>query len=128
MGSSYFVSADRCNDATWPFTAEQLAATVTGTWPGSTIAGDSDGTLDITVRLGTDQCVLSYQAGLHVLVLPDRDPLSAPLTVVHTLLRVLAPTVPAVWWADFDATPEPLDLVAGLDRFIDAFGAQHPGR
>ncbi|GHH73046.1 hypothetical protein GCM10018781_36580 [Kitasatospora indigofera] len=52
MGSSYFVSADRRTDATWPFTAEQLAAT-----PGSTFAGDFDGTLDITVRLGADHCV-----------------------------------------------------------------------
>ncbi|MFF1874359.1 hypothetical protein [Streptomyces sp. CB03911] len=55
MGSSYFVSADRRTDAPWPFTAEQLAATVTGTWPGSTFAGDFDGTLDITVRLGADK-------------------------------------------------------------------------
>ncbi|WP_329499317.1 hypothetical protein [Kitasatospora herbaricolor] len=122
MGSSYFVSADRRSDASWPFTADQLAAAVTGTWPGSALTGDFDGTLDITVHIGADRCALSYQADNHVLVFQDRDPLGAPLTVVHTLLRALAPTVPAVWWADFDGTLEPLDLAAGLDRFVAEFG------
>ncbi|MCX5209925.1 hypothetical protein OG689_11580 [Kitasatospora sp. NBC_00240] len=123
MGSSYFVSADRRSDATWHFTAEQLAATVTRVWPGSTLAGDLDDTLDITVRAGEHRCELSYQADLQVLVLRDQDPLPATLAVVHTLLSELAPAVPAVRWADFDASPEPLDLTAGPDRFVEDFGA-----
>ncbi|MFD9591991.1 hypothetical protein ACFWA9_04430 [Kitasatospora sp. NPDC059973] len=54
----------------------------------------------------------------------DREPWSAPLTVIYTVLRELAPTVPVVWWFDYDATMEPLDRSADLRTFISGFGAQ----
>ncbi|MFE3113739.1 hypothetical protein ACFXKJ_37910 [Kitasatospora indigofera] len=123
MGSSYFVSADRHTGAAWPFTAEQLTASVVRIWPQSSVNEDNDDTLNITVRAGDHHCELSYQADLQVLIFRDQEPLSAPLTVVHTLLRELAPGVPAVWWADFDATLEPLDPTLDLQQFIDDFGA-----
>jgi hypothetical protein len=123
VGSSYFVSADRRSGAAWPFTAEQLAAAIVRIWPPSSLAGDSDGTLDITVRTGDHRCELSHQTDHQILVLRDQEPLSASLTVVHTLLRELAPGVLAVWWADFDAALEPLDPRVDLEQFIDDFGA-----
>ncbi|MFJ9953379.1 hypothetical protein [Kitasatospora sp. NPDC091207] len=52
----------------------------------------------------------------------DREPWSAPLTVLHTVLREIAPDVRLVWWADFDATLETLDLSTDLQRFVDDFG------
>jgi hypothetical protein len=123
VGSNYFASADRRTGAAWPFSTEQLTTAIARIWPYSTVSDDGDDTLDITVRAGDHLCELSYQTDHQVLVFRDQEPLSAPLTIVHTLLRELAPGIPAVWWADFDATLEPLDATVSLGQFIDDFGA-----
>lgn len=66
---------------------------------------------------------LSYHLRSRVFSFEDREPWSAPLGVLHTVLRELAPDVPAVWWPDFDAVPQPFDLSADLPTVIEGFGA-----
>ncbi|MER5642210.1 hypothetical protein ABT095_35375 [Kitasatospora sp. NPDC002227] len=123
MGSHYFISADRTSGAAWPFTAAQLGEALLRRWPQSTVTDAGDDNLDLDVRVEQNRCELTYQADHQVFVFRDQDPLDPPLAIVHTLLRDLAPTVPALWWADYDATPEPFDVTAELAEVIQDFGA-----
>lgn len=76
----------------------------------------------LQVSVGNDHCELTYQIDHRVFVFRDQDPLTPPLTIIHTLLRDLAPEVPAVWWAEFDATLELFDATADLEQVVDDFG------
>ncbi|MER6400849.1 hypothetical protein ABT263_33135 [Kitasatospora sp. NPDC001603] len=127
MGSDFYVSADReKTGGPWPFTREQLEESVTRNWPGAAVGEYFEGRhLEIQVEVGPGQVAeLSFGLRHRVLSFADREPWSAPLTVIHTVLRELAPTVPVVWWIDYDATTEALDLSADLRTFISGFGAQ----
>jgi hypothetical protein len=121
VGSSFFVSADRTRGAVWPFTAEQLTDAVTRLWPGSTVGGTPDDVLDFDIRVEDQDLPFSWQVDNQVLVFPDQEPLSTPALIVHRLLRELAPDVPAVWWADYDATLEPVDLSPDPEGFVRDF-------
>jgi hypothetical protein len=122
VGSSYFVSADRQQGAAWSFTTDQLTETVTRLWPGSTVGGDPDDVIDLDIAVDEQTtCPFSWQVEYQVLTFPDQEPLHTPALVIHRLLRELAPDVPAVWWADFDATLEPVDLSPDPAGFVRDF-------
>ncbi|MEU9115122.1 hypothetical protein AB0D04_25875 [Streptomyces sp. NPDC048483] len=118
MGSSFFVSADQQHGASWPFSTEQLIEAVTRLWPGSDVAGALDDFLELDIQADDRSLPFSWQVEYQVLIFPDQDPLSEPAQIVHRLLRELAPGIPAVWWTEFDATLEPIDLSPDPEPFI----------
>ncbi|MBP0454031.1 MULTISPECIES: hypothetical protein [unclassified Kitasatospora] len=124
MGSEFYVSSDREQTGPWPFTREQLEESVIRNWPGASVGEFFEGRhLEIQVEVEPGQLAeLSFSLRHRVFSFADREPWSAPLTVIYTVLRELAPTVPVVWWIDYDATMEPLDLSADLQAFIRSFG------
>lgn len=121
MGSSFFVSADRQHGAAWTFTTDQLTEAVTRLWPGSTVGAAPDDVLDLDILIDDRTCPFSWQLEHQVLVFPDQEPLSTPALIVHRLLCELAWDVPAVWWADYDATLEPIDLSPDPAEFVRQF-------
>ncbi|TYC68157.1 hypothetical protein EH183_40590 [Streptomyces sp. CB01881] len=125
MGSSFYVHADsRDGGPAWAFTRAELAAALTAHWPGASVADSVEGWAEILVEVEPGQWAeLSYNLRGRAFSFEDREPWSAPLTVLHTVLRDLAPDVPVVWWPDFDAVLEPFDLAADLSAVLDAFGA-----
>ncbi|MCA1218428.1 hypothetical protein [Streptomyces sp. 8L] len=64
----------------------------------------------------------AWQTEHRVLTFPDQDPLDGAARIVHRLLSTLAPDVPAVWWADYDADLEPVDLSLDETTFAREFG------
>jgi hypothetical protein len=75
----------------------------------------------VTVRLAGTEHSLSYHAQDPVLVFRDQDPPTGPAALVLGLLRRLAPDTPAVWFADFDGTVNPLRLDATVAELAEAF-------
>ncbi|MEV0537643.1 hypothetical protein [Kitasatospora sp. NPDC050463] len=125
MGSDFYVSSDREQVGPWPFTRERLEESVTRNWPGASVGEIFEGHLEIQVEVEPGQFTeLFFNLTHHVFSFADRGSLSAPLTVIYTVLRELAPTVPVVWWIDYDVTPAPLDLGADLSTFTSSFGNQ----
>lgn len=124
MGSSFYVSADREQAGPWSFSRARLEESLGRHWPEASVSDVFEGFVEIRaeVKPGT-WAELSFDKEHRVFSFADREPWSAPLTVLHTVLREIAPDVPVVWWADFDATLETLDLSTDLQTFIDAFGA-----
>jgi hypothetical protein len=122
VGSHYFISADQSGGAAWPFTPDQLTNALLNRWPQSTVTETPGDNLDLEVRVGEDHCELTYQMDHQVFVFRDQDPLTPPLAIIHTLLRDLAPDVPAVWWSEFDASLEPFDVTADLEQVVEDFG------
>ncbi|MFB7380809.1 hypothetical protein ACFC6U_26130 [Kitasatospora purpeofusca] len=124
MGSSFNISADREHVGPWTFTAEQVQASVLGHWPQATVSGAFENFLEIVADVGAARpAELSYNLRHAVFSFEDRGSPVAPLTVVHQVLHDLAPTVPVVWWIDYDVDLQPLDLTRGLDAFIAGFPA-----
>ncbi|MCX4745797.1 hypothetical protein OG455_09715 [Kitasatospora sp. NBC_01287] len=123
MGATFYISADRQAGAAWTFTADQLARAVPERWPGATVSEPADGLLVLHVPVEDHWCEVFFDPEYGVLSFADKEPWSAPLTVVHGLLRALAPAVPLVRWADYDAELEPIDLNLGLAEFVARFGA-----
>ncbi|MDH6122025.1 hypothetical protein ABH930_006383 [Kitasatospora sp. GAS204A] len=123
MGATFYISADRQQNAAWPFTTEQFEQTVANLWPEGSVSTATADLRCVHVPVDDHWCEVLYDPENGVLSFPEREPWSAPLTVVHTLLRRLAPAVPAVWWADYDPLMEPLDLGLELGDFIAAFGS-----
>ncbi len=123
MGAQFYVSVDKSTAPAWPFTQQQLAQAVQRRWPESTSGADpGNEVLEIDVRVGDAHCEITYHYDRHFFVFPDQDPLRTPVVIIHTLLRDLAPTTPAVWWADYDGTPEPFDLQADAEEVAEDFG------
>ncbi|MEV6972625.1 hypothetical protein [Kitasatospora sp. NPDC093806] len=121
MGSSFYVSAA---GAPWAFSREQLADALARHWPGATVSDVFERFVEIHAEVAPGQVAeLSFHKEHKVFSFADREPWSAALTVLHTVLGELAPGVPAVWWIDFDGTLEPLELSLPLEQFIDDFGA-----
>ncbi|MFF8785168.1 hypothetical protein [Streptomyces sp. NPDC015125] len=121
MGSSFFVSADQPNGAFWPFSTDQLTDAVTRLWPGSTIGGMRNGVLEMDIHVDDRTLPFDWNTAYQVLRFPDQDPLAAPARIVHRLLREVAPDAPAVWWTEYDATMEPIDLSPDPEEFLRAF-------
>ncbi|MGQ4511722.1 hypothetical protein [Streptomyces sp. DW26H14] len=136
MGATFFVSADRESGAAWTFTDDELSACVTRLWPGSRLS-DGDGILELAIRetdvrdAGVADAggretgrvhPFAWQTEHRVLTFPDQDPLDGAARIVHRLLSTLAPDVPAVWWADYDADLEPVDLSLDETTFAREFG------
>jgi hypothetical protein len=123
VGSSFYVSADREAGSQWQFTAEDVGRVVLAHWPDADLGHRQDGTVDLLVRVGDSQCELSFDPEYGVFSFADRVPWAAPLTVIYAVLHELVSGTPAVWWADFDATMEPLDVSVDLAGFISSFGS-----
>ncbi|MFG2532129.1 hypothetical protein [Streptomyces sp. NPDC048516] len=121
MGSSFFFSADQPNGAFWPFSTGQLADAVTRLWPGSTTGGGRAGALEMDIHVNGRTLTFAWDVAHQVLSFPDQEPLAEPARIVHRLLRELAPDVPAVWWTEYDATPEPVDLSPDPEIFLREF-------
>ncbi|MFD9063290.1 hypothetical protein ACFVZ3_17455 [Kitasatospora purpeofusca] len=122
MGSSFNISADREHVGPWTFTAEQVQESVLGHWPQATVSGEFENFLEIVADVGAVRpAELSYNLSHAVFSFEDRGSPVGPLTVVYRVLHDLAPTVPVVWWIDYDVDLQPLDLTGGLDAFIAGF-------
>lgn len=121
MGSSFFVSADQPNGASWPFSTDQLVAAITRLWTGSATGGRRGDVLEMDVHVDGRTLAFDWNVAHQVLRFPDQDPLAEPARIVHRLLREVAPDVPAIWWTEYDATPEPIDLSPDAEKFIRAF-------
>ncbi|MFE2346089.1 hypothetical protein [Kitasatospora cineracea] len=122
MGATYYISADRSAAAAWQFTEHQLAEAVQRRWPESTAGVVPGDALEIDVRVGDEHCEIIYHYDLRFFTFPDQEPLRVPVVIIHTLLRDLAPTAPAVWWSDDDGTPEPFDVQADAEQVAEDFG------
>ncbi|WP_329454092.1 hypothetical protein [Streptomyces sp. NBC_01497] len=122
MGSTFFVSADRETGAAWTFTDDELSACVSRLWPDSRMSS-SGGILELDIQEFDRVHPFAWQTEHRVLTFPDQDPLEGAARIVHQLLHELAGDVPAVWWADYDATPEPVDLTMDPDDFAREFGS-----
>ncbi|MER7850332.1 hypothetical protein ABTZ03_41110 [Kitasatospora sp. NPDC096077] len=124
MGSTFYVSADREHAGPWTFTGEQVKDCVRRHWPNATVSAAFENFLEIHLEaVPGEWAELSFNLRHGAFSFEDREPHSAPLTVLHTVLRELAPTVPVVWWIDYDADLQPLDLAGSLAAFIDSFPA-----
>ncbi|CAN3978551.1 hypothetical protein [Kitasatospora purpeofusca] len=124
MGSSFNISADRERVGPWAFTGEQVRESVLRQWPDATVSGEFENFLEIVADVGAARpAELSYNLRHGVFSFEDRGSPVGPLTVVHRVLQDLAPTVPVVWWIDYDVDLRPLDLTRGLDAFIAGFPA-----
>ncbi|WP_331745323.1 hypothetical protein [Kitasatospora sp. NBC_01300] len=124
MGASYYISSDQEQVGPWPFTGDQVKQCVTRHWPDAVVSGAFEHFLEIQAQLEPGRPTeLSYNLRHHAFSFEDRAPLSAPLTVIYTVLHELAPTTPVMWWVDYDAELQPLDLSRGLDAFIEDFSA-----
>ncbi|MEV0194450.1 hypothetical protein AB0I39_38755 [Kitasatospora purpeofusca] len=127
MGSSFNISADREHVGPWAFTGEQVRESVVRHWPDATVSDAFENFLEIVADVEAVESArpaeLSYNLRHGVFSFEDRGSPVAPLTVVYRVLRDLAPTVPVVWWIDYDADLQPLDLTRGLDAFIAGFPA-----
>ncbi|MFJ4188218.1 hypothetical protein [Kitasatospora sp. NPDC089509] len=124
MGSTFYVSADREHAGLWTFTGEHVKDCVRRHWPDATVSGAFENFLEIHVEAEPGQWTeLSFNLRHGAFSFEDREPHSAPLTVLYAVLRELAPTVPVVWWIDYDADLQPLDLTGSLAAFIDSFPA-----
>ncbi|WP_327072525.1 hypothetical protein OG196_04905 [Kitasatospora purpeofusca] len=124
MGSSFNISADRERVGPWAFTGEQVRESVLRHWPNATVSGEFENFLEIVADVGAARpAELSYNLRHGVFSFEDRGSPVGPLTVVHRVLQELAPTVPVVWWIDYDVDLRPLDLTRGLDAFIAGFPA-----
>ncbi|GLW75273.1 hypothetical protein Kpho02_75700 [Kitasatospora phosalacinea] len=122
MGATFYVSADRSAAPAWPFTEQQLVEAVRRHWPESTAGVVPRGALEIDVRVGDERCAIVYHHDLRFFAFRDREPLEAPVLVLHTLLKDLAPTTPAVRWSTDDGSPEPFDLRADAAQVAEDFG------
>ncbi|MDH6709834.1 hypothetical protein P3T27_006583 [Kitasatospora sp. MAA19] len=124
MGSTFYVSADREHAGPWTFTGEQVKDCVRRHWPASTVSSAFENFLEIDAEVEPGQrAELSFNLRHGAFSFEDREPHSAPLTVIYTVLRELAPQTPVVWWIDYDADLQPLDLAGGRGAFIDSFPA-----
>ncbi|MFF9645901.1 hypothetical protein [Kitasatospora aureofaciens] len=124
MGSTFYVSADREHAGPWTFTGEQVKDCVRRHWPTSTVSGVFENFLEIEAEVEPGQrAELSFNLRHGAFSFEDREPHSAPLTVIYTVLRELAPQTPVVWWIDYDADLQPLDMTGGQEAFIDSFPA-----
>ncbi|MFD8705332.1 hypothetical protein ACFV1W_22410 [Kitasatospora sp. NPDC059648] len=122
MGSTFYVSADREHAGPWTFTGEQVKDCVRRHWPASTVSGAFENFLEIEAEVEPgQQAELSFNLRHGAFSFEDRAPHSAPLTVIYTVLHELAPQTPVVWWIDYDADLQPLDLAGGQEAFIDSF-------
>ncbi|MER0485037.1 hypothetical protein ABR737_43095 [Streptomyces sp. Edi2] len=121
MGSSFFVSADQPNGASWPFSTDQLVDSITRLWPSSAVGGGHGDVLEMDVHVDGRTLTFDWNIAHQVLRFPDQDPLAEPARIVHRLLREVAPDVPAVWWTECDATPEPIDLSPDPEIFVRDF-------
>ncbi|MFJ4680318.1 hypothetical protein [Kitasatospora sp. NPDC088783] len=122
MGAKFYVSADRSVVPAWPFTEQQVAEAVQRRWPESTAGVVPGDVLEIDVRVGDEHCEILFYDDLRFFAFRDQEPLRVPVVIIHTLLRDLAPTTPAIWWADYDGTPEPFDVQADAEQVAEDFG------
>ncbi|MFF2821166.1 hypothetical protein ACFVT9_37280 [Kitasatospora cineracea] len=122
MGANFYISVDRSTAPAWPFTEQQLARAVQRRWPESASATVPGEVLEVDVRVGDEHCEITYHYDRQFFTFPDQEPLRVPVVIIHTLLRDLAPTTPAVWWADYDGTPEPFDVQADAEQVAEDFG------
>ncbi|MER7580705.1 hypothetical protein [Kitasatospora sp. NPDC097691] len=124
MGATFYVSADQEQTGPWTFTGEQLKDCVRRHWPDATVSGAFENFLEIHAEVEPGRWAeLAYNLRHGAFSFEDREPHSAPLTVIYTALHELAPAVPVVWWIDYDAELAPLDLAGGREAFIDSFPA-----
>ncbi|MCX4683573.1 hypothetical protein OG401_04505 [Kitasatospora purpeofusca] len=124
MGSSFNISADRERVGPWAFTGEQVRESVLRHWPHATVSGEFENFLEVVADVEAARpAELSYNLRHGVFSFEDRGSPVGPLTVVYRVLHDLAPTVPVVWWIDYDVDLQPLDLTRGLDAFIAGFPA-----
>lgn len=122
MGASFYVSADRRQGGLWTFTDQQVKECIRRHWPDAAVSRAFEDFLEIDVEVEPAQrAELSYNLRHGAFLFEDRAPHSAPLSVVYTVLHELAPTVPVVWWIDYDVELRPLDLAGGREAFISSF-------
>ncbi|MGC0416487.1 hypothetical protein [Embleya sp. AB8] len=122
MGSSFYVGADRERAGPWTFTGEQVKECVRRHWPDAMVSSVFENFLEIDAELEPGRrAELSFNLRHGAFSFADREPLSAPLTVIHTVLHELAPTTPVVRWIDFDGEPTRMNLDGGLQGFVDSF-------
>ncbi|MFB7664914.1 hypothetical protein ACFC1R_13325 [Kitasatospora sp. NPDC056138] len=125
VGGSYYICPDEGRGGAWTFGPEQVAHTVQALWPQPQPVGPlrSDGVVDFDLRIGGLRCSISYFTDRRFFTFRDQEPLELPFRVVHGVLTVLAPGVPAVWTADFDGTMYPVDLSVGVEEFLSGVHA-----
>ncbi|MEU4296395.1 hypothetical protein [Kitasatospora aureofaciens] len=122
MGSSFYVSAGPEHGGPWDFTADQVKESVRRHWPDAMVSGVFEDFLEIEAEVEPGlRAELSYNYRYGAFSFADREPLSAPLTVIYRVLCDLAPRVPVVWWADYDGELTPMNLDDGLDQFLGRF-------
>ncbi|MGA5820834.1 hypothetical protein ACPC54_23575 [Kitasatospora sp. NPDC094028] len=122
MGASFYVSADRRQSGPWTFTGEQVKECIRRHWPDATVSRAFEDFLEIAAEVEPAQrAELSYNLKHGAFSFEDRAPHSAPLIVIYTVLHELAPTVPVVWWIDYDVDLQPLDLAGGREAFLSSF-------
>ncbi|MFJ4192248.1 hypothetical protein [Kitasatospora sp. NPDC089509] len=122
MGSSFYVSADQEHVEPWAFTGEQVKDCIQRHWPDATVSSAFEDFLEIEAEIEPGRrAELSYNYRYGAFSFEDREPLSAPLTVIYEVLRDLAPDVPVVRWIDYDAELTRMNLHDGLQGFIRGF-------
>ncbi|MCE4942951.1 hypothetical protein LVX13_07385 [Streptomyces albulus] len=125
VGAKYFVSPDQEDGGSWSFTADQIAQTTIELWPGSSATGPfpPHGAVELNAAVGDAHCVLTFYSEGQALVFADQDPLTTPARIILSLLNVLAPDTPTVWYTDADATPMDLDLTVDAAQLAEELGS-----
>ncbi|MFI9323308.1 hypothetical protein ACIGXI_26510 [Kitasatospora aureofaciens] len=118
MGSSFYVSADQEHVGPWTFTGEQVKESVRRHWPDAIVSSAFDDFLEIEAEIAPGRrAELSFNHRRRAFSFQDREPLSAPLTVIYEVLRDLAPEMAVVRWIDYDAELTRMNLNDGLQGF-----------
>ncbi|MFB7669585.1 hypothetical protein ACFC1R_37735 [Kitasatospora sp. NPDC056138] len=125
MGGKYYISPDEDRGGVWEFTPDQVTRTIHSLWPQPQPipldTSPSSGIFDFDVQVNGESCELTYFADEQFFVIPDQDPLELPFRVVYSVLTTLAPSVPAVWMADFDGAVHSVDLSIGVENLLTRF-------
>ncbi|MCX4745947.1 hypothetical protein OG455_10485 [Kitasatospora sp. NBC_01287] len=121
MSGRYYVSADQGRGAHWAFTADDLIRTATEIRPDADVSAPfgPQGTIEIRLRGEQRSHSVLYHCAEPVLVFREQDEIVVPAAMVLHLLQRLAPEVGAVWFADFEGVPHPLQVNSSVDDFVD---------